>query len=128
MSRYYIFIGGQVVGPYAPAELTAQLQPELQVCVEGESEWHRAADVAELAGLMTRAAAPPPLPTDAPAPSAAQAQPKPPAHLPPKLQEFWSICAAATTEQLKEQRRHHWMDYFKKEQDIIAAELSRRGA
>lgn len=127
MSRYYVYIGGQVAGPYAPAEMTAQLQPDLQVCVEGESAWRRAADVAELAGMMPRPAATgPSLPAAAPA--AVQAEPKPPSHLPPKLQEFWRICAAATTEQLQEQRRQHWMDYFKKEQDIIAAELSRRGA
>jgi hypothetical protein len=151
MSRYYTFVSGSVSGPFRPEELRSILSDELLVCVEGAEEWLKATDVAELAALMVPAvpaasatphasATPAVQSGSGPGPVAAFAPPErisahaavagsesPPRDLAPKLRELWVICRNASDELLKDQKAKNWKTFFKNEQEIIAAELKRRG-
>jgi hypothetical protein len=140
--RYYAFVAGNVSGPFQPEELKSILQSELLVCVEGSEGWVKAADVEELAALLMVPSIPPPRPGSGPGPIAGAAPPgmakaaaggavagsdAPPRDLAPKLRELWVICRNASDDLLREQRAKHWKAFFKTEQEIIAAEITRRG-
>lgn len=68
-----------------------------------------------------------PLPAPMPARSAAAAPEAAPRDLPPLLKELWLICRNASDELLLEQKKKHWKRFFKNEQEIIGAEIARRG-
>lgn len=115
--RYYAFIAGAVAGPYEAADLVPLLQPDLQVCPEGEDAWGRAAEFPELAAMIRAAPAAPPV---------RAVRESPPEDLAPKLQELWRICRASSDDLLQEQRIKNWKEYFAPEREIILAELKRR--
>ncbi len=153
-SRYYAYIAGQLHGPYEVENLKPFLQPDLMVCREGSQEWVAAKDVPELkvessipppsgapvnAALQPVAFAPPAAgpaapggPAPRPGPGAVSGKTggvpeAAPRDLPPLLKEFWMICRNASDDLLAEQRAKHWKKFFKNEQQILAAELGRRG-
>lgn len=148
--NYFVYQDDQVYGPYTPQDLMSFVTPDTLVCLEGAEEWQRAGDVPELAPFLpapaeteTAAApaaveevAPAPAPevpaaapvfAPGPAPAAAPPARRPPPGLPPKLQELWHICANSPLELLQAQKQQHWAEYFPTEQEVIAAELARRG-
>lgn len=49
---HYVQIDGRVFGPYAPAQLTAFLKPDMPVSIDTSGPWRPASDVAELADVL----------------------------------------------------------------------------
>ncbi len=70
--------------------------------------------------------APPGVAAGAPAARPRPAEEGAPRDLPPKLRELWVICRNAPDELLLEQKKKYWKQFFKNEQQIVAAEMKRR--
>lgn len=139
MTKWYLYVDEEVIGPFTKDQLRERLDEETLVCEAGSEDWQSAKDVPELTSLLASeeqaspnagesASTPSATPSSTRATeTAAEAETKADETIEPTLESLQSICERADNDDLMEQYEQHWEKYDSEERRVILAEIDNRG-
>ncbi len=138
MAKWYVYLDGEVQGPFEKEKLKGKITPEIQVCPAGTEDWKKAADVAELKSIFEK---------DKPEPEAAAKKEKQPEQQDentsprsaqpadteleekpdkPTLKDLHMISKQAADEELTREYEEFWEAYDRAEKRILRNEMTDR--